>query len=94
MQSPEDARRIAESLVERGIAAGATAADALYIGERSSGVQVRLGELEDVSRSEGEQIGLRLFDGAAIGNCRLVRSVRGSAGRAGRAVPRNGARGA
>ena len=63
MQSPEDARRIAESLVERGIAAGATAADALYIGERSSGVQVRLGELEDVSRSEGEQIGLRLFDG-------------------------------
>jgi len=63
MQSPEQARRIAESLVERGIAAGATAADALYVGERSSGVQVRLGELEDVSRSEGEQIGLRLFDG-------------------------------
>jgi PmbA protein len=63
MQSPEDARRIAQSLVERGIAAGATAADALYIGERSSGVQVRLGALEDVSRSEGEQIGLRLFDG-------------------------------
>ena len=63
MQSPEDACRIAQSLVERGIAAGATAADALYIGERSSGVQVRLSELEDVSRSEGEQVGLRLFDG-------------------------------
>ena len=63
MQSPEDARAIAESLVERGIAAGATAADALYIGDRSSAVQVRLGELEDISRSEGEQIGLRLFDG-------------------------------
>jgi PmbA protein len=63
MQSPQDARRIAESLVERGTAAGASAADALYIGERSAGVQVRLGELEDVSRSEGEQIGLRLFDG-------------------------------
>jgi PmbA protein len=63
MQSPEDAGRIAESLVERGTAAGATAADALYVGERSSGVQVRLGELEDLSRSEGEQIGLRLFDG-------------------------------
>src|SRR5881398_1719111 len=63
MQSPEDARRIAQSLVERGIAAGASAADALYVGERSSSVQVRLGELEDVSRSEGEQIGLRLFDG-------------------------------
>src|SRR3954451_14053856 len=63
MQSPEDARRIAQSLVERGIAAGAPAPDALYIGERSSGVRVRSGELEDVSRSEGEQIGLRLFDG-------------------------------
>ena len=64
MQSPENARKIAESLVERGMAGGATAADALYAGDRSSGVQVRLGQLEDVSRSEGEQIGLRLFDGA------------------------------
>jgi PmbA protein len=63
MQSPEQARKIAETLVERGVAAGASAADALYIGDRSSGVQVRFGELEDVSRSESEQIGLRLFDG-------------------------------
>jgi PmbA protein len=63
MLEPENARRIAESLVERGIAAGATAADALYVGDRSSSVQVRLGELEDVSRAEGEQIGLRLFVG-------------------------------
>ena len=63
MKSPEDARRIAESLVERGIAAGASAADALYVGDRSSGVQVRLGETESVSRSEGEEIGLRLFVG-------------------------------
>jgi len=63
MHSPEDARRIAESLVERGIAAGATAADALYVEQRSAGVQVRLGELESVSRSEGEEIGLRLFLG-------------------------------
>jgi PmbA protein len=63
MQSPEDARRIAERLVGRGIAAGATAADALYAGNGSSSVQVRLGDLEDVSRSEGEEIGLRLFVG-------------------------------
>ncbi|HET7577312.1 MAG TPA: metallopeptidase TldD-related protein [Sphingomicrobium sp.] len=63
MKAPEEACRIAESLVERGIAAGATAADALYGGDRSSGVQVRLGELEDVGRSEGEQMGLRLFVG-------------------------------
>src|SRR3982751_1446750 len=63
MLASGDAKKIAESLVERGIAAGASAADALYIGERSSGVEVRLGELEDVSRSEGERIGLRLFVG-------------------------------
>jgi PmbA protein len=63
MLSPDKARRIAESLVERGTAAGATAADALYVGERSSGVQVRLGEIDNVSRSEGEEMGLRLFVG-------------------------------
>jgi PmbA protein len=63
MRSPDQARRIAESLVERGIAAGATAADALYIGDRSSGVQVRLGALDSVHRSEGEEVGVRLFAG-------------------------------
>ena len=45
------------------MAAGATAADALYVGDSSSGVQVRLGETESVSRSEGEEVGLRLFVG-------------------------------
>ena len=63
MQSPEQARHIANSLVERGMAAGATAADALYSGDRSSSVLVRLGETESVGRSEGEEIGLRLFVG-------------------------------
>jgi PmbA protein len=63
MLSPDHAKTVAESLVERGIAAGASAADALYAGERSSGVQVRLGEIDSLSASEGEQIGLRLFVG-------------------------------
>src|SRR4029453_677335 len=63
MLPPDKARRIAEPLVGRGVAAGATAADALYVGERSSGVQVRLGEIDSVSRSEGEEMGLRLFVG-------------------------------
>jgi PmbA protein len=63
MRTPDEARTIANELVERGIAAGATAADALYAGNRSSSVQVRLGELEDVARAEGEEIGLRLFVG-------------------------------
>src|SRR5690606_22025298 len=41
----------------------ADAADALYAGDGSTQVQVRLGKLEDVERSEGEAIGLRLFVG-------------------------------
>ncbi|MEA2998698.1 MAG: PmbA protein [Sphingomonadales bacterium] len=53
----------ASSLVERARKAGADAADALYFGDSSTGVQVRLGDLEDVSRSEGETIGLRFFVG-------------------------------
>jgi PmbA protein len=63
MQSPQAAAKIAESLIERGIKAGATAADVLYVGDASSSVGVRLGEIESLDRSEGEQIGLRLFDG-------------------------------
>jgi PmbA protein len=63
MQDPDAASKIAESLVERGLALGASAADALYAADRSSSVQVRLGETEGVNSSEGEQIGLRLFDG-------------------------------
>ncbi len=63
MLSPDQAKALATSLVDRGIAAGATSADALYAGQRSSGVQVRLGATEDVNRSEGSEIGLRLFVG-------------------------------
>src|SRR3546814_10017449 len=43
--------------------AGADAADAVYVGDLSTGVQVRLGALEDVGSSEGEKIGVRLFFG-------------------------------
>lgn len=63
MQSPEQAKSIAQALVERAIAAGASAADALYAGQQSSSVEVRLRELESVSRSEGEEVGLRIFVG-------------------------------
>ena len=63
MLTVDHARAAAQALVERAVAAGADAADAIYIGERSSSVQVRLGELEQVNRSEGEEIGLRLFLG-------------------------------
>ena len=59
----DDARIMAQSLVERAVKAGAEAADALYSGDLSTSVQVRLGELEHVSRSEGEEVGLRVFLG-------------------------------
>lgn len=63
MLNLDSARSAAQALVERAAKAGADAADAVYVGERSSSVQVRLGDLEHVNRSEGEEIGLRLFLG-------------------------------
>jgi PmbA protein len=43
--------------------AGAEAADAIAIASSSEDVQVRLGKLEDVGRSESEELGLRVFVG-------------------------------
>ena len=63
MLSVSEAEARAASLIEAAKKAGADAADVLYIGDASTGVQVRLGELEDVERSEGEEIGLRFFVG-------------------------------
>ena len=60
----EQARALAESLVERARAAGADASDAIYVGQESQSVGVRLGELEHVDRSEGEEVGLRAFLGS------------------------------
>jgi PmbA protein len=63
MLSPDAARDKAASIVDLARRKGADAADAAYVGERSQGVSVRLGALEDVHRSEGEEIGLRVFVG-------------------------------
>ena len=63
MLEPDTAKQLAQSLIDRSIAAGATAADAIYIGDHSTAVEVRMGELENVSSAEGESIGLRLFLG-------------------------------
>ena len=63
MLSPDAARDRASSLVELAVSKGADSADAVYVGERSQGVSVRLGQLEDVHRSEGEEVGLRVFVG-------------------------------
>ena len=63
MLNVSEAEGRAGALVEAALKAGADAADVLYIGDGSTEVQVRLGALEDVARSEGEEIGLRLFVG-------------------------------
>src|SRR5215218_3473030 len=59
----EKARESVEALVEQARVAGADTADALYVGSESQSVQVRLGGLEHVDRSEGEEMGLRVFVG-------------------------------
>lgn len=63
MLTKKDALERAQSLVQNAIKAGADAADAVYACDASTEVQVRLGVLEDVERSEGEGIGLRVFLG-------------------------------
>ncbi|MEO8723989.1 MAG: TldD/PmbA family protein, partial [Sphingobium sp.] len=55
----------AGALVAQARKAGADAADALYVCNASTGVSVRLGNLEDVEQSEGEELGLRVF----VGTC-------------------------
>jgi len=63
MLDPDAARDRLAALIDQARAKGADAADAVYVGDRSTSVGVRLGALEEVSRSEGEEIGLRLFLG-------------------------------
>ncbi|MGZ8337310.1 MAG: TldD/PmbA family protein [Allosphingosinicella sp.] len=63
MLTVPEAEDRAAALVDAARKAGADAADGLYVGDASTGIQVRLGELEDVGRSEGEEIGLRFLVG-------------------------------
>lgn len=63
MLDPAAAQDRALDLVARARAAGADAAEGVYIGNSSQGVQVRLGQLEDVERSESEHLALRVFAG-------------------------------
>ncbi|HMM13305.1 MAG TPA: metallopeptidase TldD-related protein [Parvibaculum sp.] len=51
-------------LVERALQAGADAAEAIVFEGQSLGVSWRLGKLEDVERSEGRDVGLRVFIGS------------------------------
>ncbi len=74
MLDSESARQRACALVDRAVKAGADAADAAYSGSSSETIQIRLGKLEDVERSEGEHVTLRVFVGrcsASIGSSDL-----------------------
>lgn len=53
----------AADIVARARTAGADAADAVFAADRSISVSVRMGALEDVERSESEELGLRVFVG-------------------------------
>ncbi len=55
-------------LIARARAAGADAADAVLVGGTSLGVQRRLGKTEHVERSEGRDLGLRVF----LGRCSAI----------------------
>ncbi|HKX77701.1 MAG TPA: TldD/PmbA family protein [Novosphingobium sp.] len=74
MLDPQSAQDRTLALLERARRAGAEAGDASYIGSGSEGIQVRLGKLEDVERSESEHVSLRVFVGsrsASIGSSDL-----------------------
>lgn len=74
MLTPSAAQERAAALIDLARKAGADAADAIYSGSASEGVQVRLGKLEDIERSESEHLDLRVFVGsrsASIGSSDL-----------------------
>lgn len=74
MLTPSAAQERAAALIDLARKAGADAADAIYSDSSSEAVQVRLGKLEDIERSESEHLDLRVFVGsrsASIGSSDL-----------------------
>lgn len=74
MLNEEQALERCAELIARARAAGADAADTVYIDSEAESVQVRLGKLEGVDRSEQRHVGLRVFVGkrqATIGSSAL-----------------------
>jgi PmbA protein len=61
-----DAQDILGRLLTAAKAAGADAADALFVESVSSSVSYRMGKLEDVERAEGTDLGLRVFVGKQV----------------------------
>lgn len=74
MLKPEEAKQRCAELIARACAMGADAGDAVYMGKSSQSVEMRLGALESVDRSEAEHLGLRVFVGkrsATVGSSAL-----------------------
>jgi PmbA protein len=63
MLTPDAALDRLDAALAAARAAGADAADAVYLGDGAGHVSVRLGALEDIGRAEGEEVGLRVFVG-------------------------------
>ncbi|MCU6452488.1 TldD/PmbA family protein [Sphingomonas sp. A2-49] len=63
MLTPDQARDRAADIVARAARAGADAADAVFAADAAIDLSIRLGALEDVGRSESEELGLRVFVG-------------------------------
>lgn len=68
MLTPSQALDRLDTILAAARTAGADAADAVYGGDASTSIAVRLGALEDVGRSEGEELGLRVFVGQRAAN--------------------------
>ncbi|MDE0878487.1 MAG: metallopeptidase TldD-related protein [Sphingomonas bacterium] len=64
MLTPDQARDRAADIVSRATRSGADAADAVFAADAAIEVSVRLGQLEDVGRSENQELGLRVFVGS------------------------------
>ena len=62
-------------LIARARAAGADAADAVLVAGTSLSVQRRLGRIEHLERSEGRDLGLRVFVGQRQARCRPPPSI-------------------
>lgn len=62
-RSQKDMEIIVDQLMGKALKAGADAADAIIVEGLSLGASYRMGKLEDVDRSEGQDLGLRVFVG-------------------------------
>ena len=66
MSKPRDPQALLQTLLAAARREGADAADAIFVESVSSSVSYRLGRLEDIERSEGADLGLRVFVGQRV----------------------------